>query len=237
MESGLRRQSLKGERVKRVCIPIIETEPRKILKAIGEANRLGDLIELRLDFYREVDLERFISSTRKPVIVTNRPGREGGRYRGDEWKRLEALKKAMEIGTDYIDLEANIETSHLKEVLRGKRGSRIILSYHDFRSTPSWEVLKGLFDRMSQLGADLLKIVTFARTWEDNLNILSLLSYGRRRRRKTIAFCMGEMGKMSRIFSPLMGGEWTYASLTRSKNSAPGQLTVMDLREIWRRLK
>ncbi len=222
--------------MKRVCIPIIETEPRKILKAIGEANRLGDLIELRLDFYREVDLERFISSTRKPVIVANRPRREGGRYRGDEEKRLEALKKAMEIGTDYIDLEANTETSLLKEVLRRKKGSRIILSYHDFKSTPSQEVLQDHFDRMSQMGADVVKIVTFARTWEDNLNILSLLSYGRKRRKRIIAFCMGEKGKMSRIFSPLMGGEWTYASLARSKISAPGQLTVRDLREIWRRL-
>ena len=38
---------------------------------------------------------------------------------------------------------------------------------------------------------------------------------------------------MSRIFAPLMGAAWTYASLSRKRASAPGQLTVRELKEIW----
>ncbi len=39
-------------------------------------------------------------------------------------------------------------------------------------------------------------------------------------------------GKMRRIFAPLMGAAWTYASLSQQKASAPSQLTAGDLKEI-----
>jgi 3-dehydroquinate dehydratase type I len=90
---------------------------------------------------------------------------------------------------------------------------------------------------MSGLAPDIVKIVTFARSWEDNLNILSLISHARKRKQEIVTFCMGEKGKMSRIFSPIIGAAWTYASITRGKASAPGQLTVEEMREVWGRLK
>jgi 3-dehydroquinate dehydratase type I len=89
---------------------------------------------------------------------------------------------------------------------------------------------------MVRLGADVLKIVTFARSWEDNLRILSLIPLAKTRRKKMVAFCMGEKGKMSRIFAPCLGAPWTYASLRRERSSAPGQLTVTEMRELWGRL-
>jgi 3-dehydroquinate dehydratase type I len=85
-------------------------------------------------------------------------------------------------------------------------------------------------------GAEVVKIVSFARSFEDNLKVLSLIPYARERKQKIVAFCMGEKGKMSRIFAPLMGAAWTYASLKRQKASAPGQLTALELKRIWERL-
>lgn len=38
-----------------------------------------------------------------------RPTWEGGRYNGDESKRREALRLAMELGADYIDVELKVE--------------------------------------------------------------------------------------------------------------------------------
>jgi 3-dehydroquinate dehydratase type I len=90
---------------------------------------------------------------------------------------------------------------------------------------------------MMRYGADVLKIVTFARSFEDNLKVLSLIPYAREKKQEIVAFCMGEKGKMSRIFAPLMGAAWTYASLDRKRTSAPGQLTVGELKEIWERLR
>ncbi len=85
-------------------------------------------------------------------------------------------------------------------------------------------------------GAEVVKVVPFARSFEDNLKVLSLIPYARERKQKIVAFCMGEKGKMSRIFAPLMGAAWTYASSARQKASAPGQLTARELKEMWERL-
>ena len=82
----------------------------------------------------------------------------------------------------------------------------------------------------------MVKIVCWARTLEDNLKVLSLLAYAREKRQAIVTFCMGEKGRMSRIFAPLMGAAWTYASLNRKRASAPGQLTIFEMREIWKNL-
>jgi 3-dehydroquinate dehydratase type I len=90
---------------------------------------------------------------------------------------------------------------------------------------------------MIRLGADVVKIVPFARSWEDNLSILSMIPFAKRRRQKIVAFCMGEKGKISRIFSSFLGAAWTYASLSKAKASAPGQMTVDEVKAVWRVLK
>jgi 3-dehydroquinate dehydratase type I len=90
---------------------------------------------------------------------------------------------------------------------------------------------------MVRLEADVVKIVSFARSWEDNLNILSLLPFAKERKQKIVAFCMGEKGKISRIFSPFLGAAWTYASLNQSRTSAPGQLTAQALKDIWKKMR
>jgi len=45
---------------------------------------------------------------------------------------------------------------------------------------------------------------------------------------------MGEAGVMSRIFSPIFGGAFTYASSDAGEESAPGQISLDGLREIYR---
>ena len=222
--------------MKKVCIPIVETDPRKALRAVEKANRLADLIELRVGYLREQNLELLLNKRKKPFIVTNRRKEEGGRYTGDEKKRLEILKEAVDLGAEYIDVEIGIEKPLIQELISNKKRTQIILSSHNFKGTPSLNKLKSLVDRVTQRGAHIGKIVTFARMWEDNLKILSLIPYAKEKKQRIVAFCMGEKGKVSRVFAPLMGAEWTYASLDKKRTSAPGQLTVFELREIWERL-
>ena len=207
------------------------------LIAIKQANRLADLIELRVDYLRNAGLGLLFQNRKKPFIVTHRRKEEGGRYRGDERKRLGVLQEAIDLGTDYVDVELATERSWLQGLIRNKRSTRIILSFHDFRKTPPQKELQGLLDQMVGLEADVVKIVSFARSWEDNLNILSLLPFAKERKQKIVAFCMGEKGKISRIFSPFLGAAWTYASLNQSKTSAPGQLTAQALKDIWKKMR
>ena len=147
----------------------------------------------------------------------------------------------MDLGADYIDVEVESDEAFLQPLIDEQRRNRdrteLVLSYHDFRETPSSPALYDLFDRMAEIKAEIVKIVTFAHCYEDNLRILSLIPYAKERGQEIIAFCMGEKGKVSRILAPMMGAVWVYASSSHGRGSAPGQLTAPELREWWRQLK
>ena len=214
----------------------MEVNAEKALRAVEEASRLADLVELRVDYLKNPILEPFLARRKKPLILTNRRRDEGGRYPGKEEDRLAILREAVDSGADFIDVEVRSKRPYLDEFFTQKKGTQVVLSAHDFQGTPSPRKLRGLCGRMMGWNPEVVKIVTLARTFEDNLKILSLLAYGRERKQKIVAFCMGEKGKMSRIFAPLMGAAWTYASLDRSRASAPGQLTVKEMKGLWERL-
>jgi len=231
------RRSSKGRDRARICVPIVETTAGKALGAIEEANRVADLIELRTDYLNEPRLEPLMMARKRPFVVTCRPTKERGKYSGDEGKRFGILKEAVTLGAEYVDVEMQSARGSVKDLITNKGKSRIILSFHDYRGTPSRKELARLFDRMHRREADIVKIVTLADSWEDNLSILSLIPYARGRKQEILAFCMGEKGKMSRVFSPLMGGAWTYASLRKNRASAPGQLTVLEMKSVWEKLR
>ena len=80
-------------------------------------------------------------------------------------------------------------------------------------------------------GADICKVVTTAKEPEDNLTVLQLIKEFPDV--KIIAFAMGPLGLMSRVLCPLVGGEFTYASIEKGKESAVGQMTVSEMRRIY----
>lgn len=206
------------------------------MRALNKANQLADLIELRLDYLSRPNLEEFWPKAKKPLIITNRLSQEGGQFRGGEEERIGFLKKAIDLGAPFIDIELVSVKDHIYELLHHRKQTSIILSFHNFARTNSLSELRLLLKKMMALGADISKIVTFAQSWVDNLQILNLIPYARQRKQKIVTFCMGEKGKISRLLSPLLGAEWTYVALETNKKSAPGQLTIKELKEIWRKL-
>ena len=153
------------------------------------------------------------------------------------YKRFRILKEAISLSAEYVDVEMRSDRSLLQNLIENKKGTKVILSFHNFDETPSLKELKQHFDRMIRWGVDVIKIVTFARSWEDNLTVLSLIPYARDKKQKIVTFCMGDKGKMSRVFSPMMGAAWTYAALSEKKTSAPGQLTAEEIKGVWEKFK
>jgi 3-dehydroquinate dehydratase type I len=152
-------------------------------------------------------------------------------------ERFRVLRKGVTSNVQYVDVELRSNRALLQNLIENRNGTKIILSLHDFRGTPSLKELRRVFYRMMRLKPDVIKIVTFARSMEDNLTMLSFIPYAKAKGQEIVAFCMGERGRMSRVFSPLMGAAWTYASSSSDRASAPGQLTVGELSEIWKRLR
>ena len=215
-----------------ICVPLVGPSMQQALANLPLAERYGDCVELRVDLIEKPNLFRLLETASKPVIVTNRTKREGGSFRGSEEERIDVLRYAMELGADYIDIEASSPKELLRSILETPSKTKKILSYHHFSLTP--ENLMEYFAIMSETPADVIKIVTYAKDICDNIVIFNLLREARKTDRKLISFCMGDLGEISRILSIQMGSFLTFGSLGFGKESAPGQIPASILRDIYR---
>ena len=201
-----------------ICIPIVARTEAAVAAEMAAAAAVADLVELRLDYAPQVDLEKLLANRPCPVIVTCRRKREGGMFEGSEDERIALLQRAVDLGAEYVDVE-------LDSVGRLKRGGRprLIVSYHDFEKTP--EDIDRVHAKIVRSGADVAKVVCMARDIRDNLRMFDLL---RRTKHPTIALCMGELGLISRILGRKFRNFLTFAALETGKESAPGQLSAAD---------
>ncbi|MCF6158898.1 MAG: shikimate dehydrogenase [wastewater metagenome] len=204
-----------------ICIPITATNMEDALKDRDAASKIADIVELRLDYIKDPNLERLLKGCTKPVIVTNRPVREGGRFGGREKDRVSFLKLAIELHADYIDIEHD-SRDMIHNVPADK--TQIIVSCHNFSETP--DNLYEIYQRLRQGNADIVKIITYAKDITDNIKVYQLLQQVTS---PVISFCMGENGIISRILYKKFGSYLTFASLQAGKESAPGQISVHEL--------
>ncbi len=205
-----------------ICLSVTKPSDLKL------AN-LADLIEVRIDLIGE-KWSDLIQRLEKPWIACNRPRWEGGSWNAGEERRVRELFKAADLGADMIDIENSAERAEklvedFKEI-----GTKVVLSYHNYKLTPHFEELKRIVSRAIGLGADVWKVATWAIAPEDNLTVLRLLKDFPH---KGVSIAMGRLGTMSRIFCPLVGGFFTYASAGKDSRAAPGQIPIGKLLKIY----
>ena len=209
----------------RICAAMVNNDP----EAVREIEPLVDLFEVRIDLIGD-GWQELAKQFKKPWIACNRRVDEGGRWQGDEASRVDELLEAVELGADIIDLE--LRTTNLKSaVALIKKRTKCLLSFHELKGTPPFNSLRGMVLGQLEAGADICKVVTTAQRPEDNLTVLQLISEFPKTR--VISFAMGPLGFASRVLCPLVGGDFTYASIEQGKESASGQITVKGLRRIY----
>ena len=212
----------------RICATIIDNN----LKAVREVEPLVDLFEVRIDLIGD-DWQQVARQLNKPWIACNRTAAEGGKWSGNEARRIEKLLQATELGAEIVDVE--LSTKNLKNVIRLiKKNTKCLLSFHDLEKTPTFDTMKQMVNKQAEAGADICKVVTTAQSFEDNLRVLQLISEFPTTR--LVSFAMGPLGVISRVLCPLVGGDFTYASIGKGKESAPGQITVRELTKIYEML-
>ncbi|MEA3253345.1 MAG: type I 3-dehydroquinate dehydratase [Chloroflexota bacterium] len=212
----------------RICGVIVN----KDLEKVREVEPLVELFEVRIDLIGE-GWEGLAGQLKKPWMACNRRADEGGKWSGSEKGRVNELLRAVEIGADIVDLE--LRTGNLAKVVSMVKGrSKCLLSFHDLNGTGSPGELKGLIQRQLEAGADICKVVTTARSFEDNLTTLQLITEFPGK--KVLSFAMGPLGLVSRVLCPLVGGYFSYASIEKGRESAPGQMTVGELMRVYEQL-
>ncbi len=235
-----------------ITVPIFISDPSEVDACISRAVQAvaagARLLEWRIDALPGLpgDVEAVVELVRRspaPCIVTCRPTWEGGSYDGDEATRIslfEALTTS-DVQARYVDIElkAYQRSANLRQKVHlavehpdQKRivDSSLILSSHDFKQRP-----RDLLQRIESMAGDdacaVIKVAWMARSLRDNLQVFELLT---ERPKPMIALCMGEFGLMSRVLAPKFGSLATFASDAPGEESAPGQPTISELKDLFR---
>ncbi len=212
----------------KLCASIINTD----IKAVKEVEPLVDLFEVRIDLIGDGWTE-IARQLKKPWIACNRMVEEGGKWDGNEARRIERLLQAIELGAQIVDIEYSAKNvGNIIQFVRKR--ALCLLSFHDFQKTPPLDTLRQIVQSELKAGADICKIVTTAKEFEDNLTILKLITEFPKTR--MIAFAMGQQGLMSRVMAPMFGADFTYGAVQKGKESAPGQLPVTEMLKFYEML-
>ena len=215
----------------KTCVSIGEKNPKKIKNVLKKALLKSDFAEIRFDYLRKSDIPIVLEDVKKSLsrcVCTLRPKSEGGLFIGKEDERKLILRLIAEYNPFLLDVEFNAiqKDKKLASYLR-KTKCRLLISWHDFKKTPNESQLKAKFNKMAKF-SDIVKIVTVANSVSDASRLLSL--YSIKSKNKTIAFCMGEQGKFSRILCLHLGSPFTYVSL--GKAIAPGQFSLREIKSL-----
>jgi len=224
-------------RLPRVCVAVTAADPSELLEKAEALVRDNPFMELRLDYISKPasalpKIKHFLETHAGTVVIaTCRRVASGGKFRGSIASQLEILSKASAAGCQLVDVELQTAQKCKPAQLQKLRSrSALILSFHDFRATRK---LDETLEKMRAFPADFYKVVGTATTLSDNVSMIQFL--GRESdNHSLIGLCMGEQGIISRMLGVRAGSVFTFASASPGEETAPGQVTALDLRSVYR---
>jgi len=231
--------------VTKIAVPIAAENPDEAKKQIKAALAAGaEMLELRSDYLENLSVDmvnNLVGEVKKaglkkvPVIATCRDEKQGGARKYPDRLRAEVLAGALQAGAEFVDFEYEkfrfVENQErLQKGLSQNSKARLILSAHDFERK---------FENISRLHRSILtvypaaipKLVYTANHINDCFDAFDLLHKTSGER---IVFCMGAAGLISRIIAKKLGALLTFASIDEKTATAPGQLTIEQLKELYR---
>jgi 3-dehydroquinate dehydratase I len=194
--------------------------------------RPPDLLEVRLDRLTGVvdRLENTLAKLRRPLIITARHPNEGGRGKLSPRQRRDLLTRFLD-HADYLDVELRSARAlrALLAIAEKKNVGRII-SFHNFKSTPTARLLAAKAGAAKTRGADIFKVATRTDTPMELGRLLDFMTNSRVDLPLAI-MGIGKLGAISRILLARAGSVLIYASLGAASD-IEGQLSLEELRAL-----
>ena len=198
----------------KLCVTLAEPDPQRLLSQLHRYSSHCSYIEVRLDYLAQATIPPMPEKQGAQWIATCRPVREGGRFQGEERKRIKLLEQAAKSGFGFLDLEWDTP------IPRGLPAAvRIVRSRHFLDSfPPSLDAV--LPER--QRPSDIVKLAVATRNTSEAVSLLQWMS--KRDPGQHIILGMGEWGQITRYLGAFLGNAWTYVSSDREV--APGQFSL-----------
>jgi len=194
--------------------------------------RPPDLFELRLDRLAGIvgRVETKLPKLCAPLIITARHPNEGGSGKLSLRQRRALLSRFL-THADYLDVELRSARAlrALLAIAKTKNVRRII-SFHDFKSTPSARLLVAKAHNAKALRADIFKVATRTDTPTELGRLLEFITKNRVNVRLAV-MGIGRLGAISRILLARAGSVLIYASLGPATD-VEGQLSLEQLRAL-----
>jgi len=205
---------------------------REDLEQALRMRRPPDLFELRLDRLAGIvdRVETKLPKLRAPLIITARHPNEGGSGRLSPRQRRALLSRFL-AHADYLDVELRSARAlrALLAIAKTKNVRRII-SFHDFKSTPSARLLVAKAHNAKALRADIFKVATRTDTPTELGRLLEFITKNRVNVRLAV-MGIGRLGAISRVLLARAGSVLIYASLGPATD-VEGQLSLEQLRAL-----
>ncbi len=200
----------------------------------------AEMVELRLDYLPRPTCElvrQVVTAARKtakPIVATCRPVWEGGQFQGDEPERHTLLAQAAKAGANFLDLELRCldQQDFDPDALRVSSSAKVILSSHDFDAAPADAAT--LIENLRRPRPAIAKLAYKADTINHCFDALDILHNRRGDQPEAIALAMGEPGLITRLLAKRLGAFLTFARLNTGAECAPGQITLQQMRKIYR---
>lgn len=239
-----------GEGLPKIAVPNVGTNEDEILSAAKEiAAAKPDLMEWRIDYYQNgiEDHEKLVTTAKKlrevvgelPILVTFRTKNEGGVLELSEDDYLDLIEDVIEkrLG-DAVDIELFHDEKRVKTLVEAAHNYNVvvIMSNHDFEKVPAKDVIEFRLKKMADLGADVPKLACMPHNAEDVLTLLTATTnVNEEIDNPLITMAMGDIGKVTRVAGQVFGSSLSFGAV--GKTSAPGQLSIDDLRDAENYLK
>jgi len=221
-----------------ICVPIAEASFARMAERLESCMDQADMVEIRLDALSEPcsasAVKALIGRSSIPILFTCRRSDEGGAFGGSEQQRIQCLMQAVDAGAQYVDVELRTGAAYRDEVINHAHsgGCHVIMSWHDFKGTPPEYELASILREQKAAGADIAKIVTMGVRASDIPRLFTLYYLAQELDIPLVSFCMGDIGRISRVACLAMGGWLTFASLDSGSGTAPGQIPLARFRNI-----
>lgn len=228
----------------KIIVPLTgRTEAELVRQAAALHRSPARMAEWRVDYFETPEtpaaLLRCAMALRTalgnlPLLATFRRLEEGGQ-RSLPLNRYAVVLETLALsgGADMVDIELSAGEAFVSRELEFSHAHnvKVLLSSHDFQSTPGLPALLGRLSLMEAMGADIVKVAVTPQSPADLLTLLDATwEFSQRAACPVVTMSMGPLGRLSRVSGQVFGSALTFATTGRA--SAPGQMEADQVAEM-----